>query len=287
MKKRILVVDGMALLFRGFFATSFRGYFMENKDGVPTNGVYQFLRYFLDAVNEFEPSHVICCWDMGSKTFRTEKYDQYKANRDAPPEELIPQFELVKEIVSLFNIPNIGVQNYEADDCIGTLTKKLSLDHEVVVLTGDLDILQLVEPNVEVAIMRKGIGNYEVFKTDNFIEKVGLRPDQIVDLKGLMGDSSDNYPGVRGIGEKTATKLLLEYDNIEEILLNVDKLTKGVRTKLNEDIDMLHLSRKLAEIYCEVPLEYDLDEAIWSYNKEHLAEQFINISMDHFVKTLT
>lgn len=287
MKKRILVVDGMALLFRGFFATSFRGYFMENKDGVPTNGVYQFLRYFLDAVNEFEPSHVICCWDMGSKTFRTEKYDQYKANRDAPPEELIPQFELVKEIVSLFNIPNIGVQNYEADDCIGTLTKKLSLDHEVVVLTGDLDILQLVEPNVEVAIMRKGIGNYEVFKTDNFIEKVGLRPGQIVDLKGLMGDSSDNYPGVRGIGEKTATKLLLEYDNIEEILLNVDKLTKGVRTKLNEDIDMLHLSRKLAEIYCEVPLEYDLDEAIWSYNKEHLAEQFINISMDHFVKTLT
>ena len=120
-KKNVLLVDGMALLFRGFFATSFRGNFMRTSKGIPTNGIYQFMRYFLDAVDTFKPSHVICCWDMGSKTFRTELYEGYKANRDAPPEELIPQFDLVKEVVEAFDMPNIGLVNFEADDCIGTL----------------------------------------------------------------------------------------------------------------------------------------------------------------------
>ena len=218
MKKNIMLVDGMALLFRGYFATAFSGNFMKNSKGIPTNGIFQFLRYFLDAIHTFQPTHVICCWDMGSKTFRTELYDEYKANRTAPPEELVLQFELVKEVVTAFNTPNVGLVNYEADDCIGTLARTYGKDHNVTILTGDLDMLQLVEENIHVAIMRKGIGNYEVFDAHNFHEKKGIFPHQIIDFKGLTGDSADNYPGVKGIGEKTALKLLGEYETIDNIL---------------------------------------------------------------------
>src|SRR5699024_3022667 len=201
----------MALLFRGFYATAFRGNNMKTSDGVPTNGVYQFLRYFLDALDRFRPTHVICCWDMGSQTFRTELYDKYKANRPTPPQELIPQFDLVKEVIEAFNFPNIGLQHFEADDCIGTLATMYANDHDVMILTGDQDILQLVDTHISVIIMKKGIGNYEVFNHDNFYDKKGIAPWQMVDLKALMGDSSDNYPGVKGIGEKTALKLIQEY----------------------------------------------------------------------------
>ncbi|WP_212919757.1 5'-3' exonuclease [Ornithinibacillus bavariensis] len=286
MQQSILLVDGMALLFRGFFATSFRGNFMRNERGVPTNGIYQFLRYLLDAVDTFQPTHVICCWDMGSKTFRTTMYEAYKANRSAPPEELIPQFDLVKEVVDAFEMPNIGIENYEADDCIGTLAKQLSTESEVLILTGDQDILQLVGQGVNVAIMRKGQGNYEVFTMDNFYEKKGLSPKQIIDLKGLMGDTSDNYPGVKGIGEKTAIKLLQEHDTIEGLLENLDKLPKGVQTKIMANMDMLHLSRNLAEIRCDVPIEFNLDEAKWKYNRESVIQRFEELELPNLAKLI-
>lgn len=138
----VMLVDGMALLFRGFYATAFRGNFMKTSDGVPTNGIYQFLRYFFDAVKTFEPTHVVCCWDMGSQTFRTELFADYKANRKEPPEELVPQFDLIKEVVAAFDIPNIGIENVEADDCIGTLSQLFKEENDVLILTGDQDILQ-------------------------------------------------------------------------------------------------------------------------------------------------
>lgn len=269
-KNRILLVDGMALLFRGFFATAFRGNFMKTSKGVPTNGIYQFLRYFLDAESTYEPSHIVCCWDMGSKTFRTEIYPEYKANRDAPPEELIPQFDLVKEVVESFNIPNIGLANYEADDCIGTLAKEYSVSDEVTILTGDRDMLQLVDHNVNVAIMKKGMGNYGLYTMDNFYEKMTVHPYQIIDIKGLMGDSADNYPGVKGIGEKTAFKLIKEYGTIDNLLENMDRLTKGIQKKLTEDADMLHLSRELAEIKCDVPIQCNLESAIRHFEREKI-----------------
>lgn len=273
MQQNILLVDGMALLFRGFFATSIRGNFMKNENGVPTNGVYQFVRYLLDAVNTFQPTHVICCWDMGSKTFRTSMYEDYKGNRSEPPEELIPQFDLVKEVVAAFDMPNIGIENFEADDCIGTLAKQFSNEHQVLILTGDQDILQLVEPGISVAIMRKGQGNYEVFNEENFLEKKGLAPRQIIDLKGLMGDTSDNYPGVKGIGEKTALKLLQENESIDQLLENIDQLPKGVQTKIRSNLDMLHLSRSLAEIRCDVPVTVPLEQATWNYNRENVVKR--------------
>lgn len=274
MSKNILLVDGMALLFRGYFATAFRGNFMKTSEGMPTNGVFQFLRYFLDATNKFTPTHVVCCWDMGSKTFRTELYDGYKGNRPDPPEELVPQFDLVKKVTETFTIPNIGLENYEADDCIGTLATEYGKNHHVIILTGDLDMLQLVDNNVEVAIMRKGQGNYELFNQTNFYEKRGLYPNQVVDFKALTGDSADNYPGVRGIGEKTALKLIQAYGTIENILEHVDQLSKGVQANISNNLDMLHLSRKLAKIKCDIPINCLLEDAVWQYDKDKVEAKF-------------
>lgn len=274
-----MLVDGMALLFRGFFATAFRGNFMKTREGMPTNGVYQFLRYFLDAVNTFQPTHVVCCWDMGSKTFRTEMYAAYKANRDEPPVELIPQFDLAKKVVDSFNMPNIGLENYEADDCIGTLAKMYGADHEVTILTGDQDILQLVDDGIQVAIMKKGQGNYDLFNQANFYEKKGIHPKQIIDLKGLMGDPSDNYPGVKGIGEKTALKLIQEHGTIEDMIANIDTLPKGVQTKIKANMEMLHLSRRLAEIKCDVPITCELEQALWDYDRERIIGTFQSLDL--------
>lgn len=279
----------MALLFRGYFATAFRQQFMFNEQGIPTNGVYQFLRYFLDGINTFEPTHVIACWDMGSKTFRTEIFDEYKANRDAPPEELIPQFDLVKEAVDTFNIPNIGIQNYEADDIIGTLAKRYHGEAEVVIQTGDLDMLQLVDNQIDVAIMRKGLGNYEVFNQMNFLDKKGISPEQIVEFKGLTGDSADNYPGIKGIGEKTALKLLKEYENMDNVLLNIEAHTKGIQSKLKSDINNFNLSKQLAEIKCDLDIKINLDSAQWKFDNNDLNDNLSKLGIRpmnlNFLKT--
>lgn len=277
--KNILLVDGMALLFRGYYATAYRGNFMKRTDGVPTNGVHQFLRYFLDGINTFEPSHVICCWDMGSKTFRTELFEGYKANRSEPPEELIPQFDLVKDVVDIFKIPNIGVINYEADDIIGSIANQYHGDYNIMIQTGDFDMLQLVKENVQVAIMKKGIGNYDVFNEVNFYEKRGLYPSQIVDFKGFTGDSADNYPGVKGIGEKTATKLLQTYGEANNVFKNISQLSKGIQANINENLDMFYLSRELAEIKCDLPVECSLDEAIVQLDPEAIDEQIKNLGI--------
>lgn len=272
MKNKLLLVDGMALLFRGYFATAFSGNFMKREDGIATNGVFQFLQYFLNGINEYEPTHVICCWDMGSQTFRTDMYDAYKANRDEPPAELVPQFSLVKDVVSKFNIPNIGIENYEADDIIGSLAKRFNRDNEIIILTGDLDMLQLVTENVKVAIMRKGIGNYELFHEQNFYDKKGLYPEQIIEFKGFTGDSADNYPGVKGIGEVTATRLLQTYGSFAEIEKNIDKLTPAMKRRIEDNIDMFYMSKQLATIKCDLPINIQLAEANLQFNEEKVIE---------------
>ncbi|WP_066193572.1 MULTISPECIES: 5'-3' exonuclease [Gracilibacillus] len=274
-KSHVLIIDGMALLFRGFFATAFSGNFMVNSKGIPRNGLFGFLNYFTNAVETFAPTHVVCCWDMGSKTFRNELYAGYKANREAPPAELVPQFDLAKDIVTMFQVPNIGEVGYEADDCIGTLAQQLQSDHFVTVVSGDQDLLQLVDDQIQVAIMKKGQGNYDLFNSDNFFEKKGLLPKQIIDLKGLMGDSSDNYPGIKGVGEKTALKLLQEYQSIDNLLANREQLTKGMQKKLEAYQEDLDISRKLAAIYTKVPFQFTMEDALWSTNLSNMEHYLI------------
>ncbi|RKP53958.1 5'-3' exonuclease [Cohnella endophytica] len=282
----ILLVDGMALLFRAYYATSYTGYIRKTSAGLPTNAVYGFIQYFFDAINTFKPTHTICCWDMGKSTFRTEHYDQYKQNRPDAPLELIPQFDLVKEVVAEMGIQNVGIVGYEADDCIGTLSRRFGEHSNVVILTGDHDMLQLVTDKVKVAIMKKGKLNYAVYDLELLLSDKQLTPPQVIDMKGLMGDVSDNYPGVKGIGEKTALKLLQDYGSIEGILSNLESLTKGIRTKIENDIDMLHLSRSLATIKLDVPVECELANCLWKLSRASAIRKFEELEFGGLTKLL-
>ncbi|MEH7117113.1 5'-3' exonuclease [Neobacillus vireti] len=260
-KPSLMLVDGMALLFRAFYATAVTGQFMINSKGIPTNGIHGFVKHLFTAVASFKPTHLAVCWDMGSKTFRTEIFADYKGNRGEAPIELIPQFDLVKEVVESFDIPNIGLTGYEADDCIGTIAQQMKGLANISILTGDQDILQLLDEDISVILLKKGYGNYLLHTPQTFFEEKGIMPKQMIDLKALMGDPSDNYPGVKGIGEKTALKLLKEFDHVEGIISNLDRLSKSHKSKIEQDLDMLHLSRTLAEIKCDVPVTCQLDQA--------------------------
>jgi 5'-3' exonuclease len=266
-ENHLLIVDGMALLFRSFYATSVYGQFMINSKGIPTNAVNGLLKHLIAAIEYAKPSHVVCCWDMGSKTYRNELFSNYKANRPEAPVELIPQFDLAKKVVEGLDIPNLGIEGYEADDCIGTLTKKFESDMNISILTGDKDILQLLNDNVSVMIFQKGIGNYKHFTKQSFIEEFEIEPQMLIDVKALMGDSSDNYPGVKGIGEKTAYKLINQYKSIDQLLESLHELTKGQKTKIENDLEMLHLSRQLAEINCQAPLECIIEDTLLTVNE--------------------
>lgn len=255
MMNRVLLVDGMALLFRHFYATSLHNQFMYNSKGIPTNGVQGFVRHIFSAIHDIAPSHVAVCWDMGQETFRNQMYASYKQNRPAPPNELIPQFDYVKEIATQFGFVNIGVVNYEADDVIGSLAQTYSDQNEVFIITGDKDILQCINPNVEVWLTKKGFNIYNRYTLERFLEDYGITPKQFIDVKAFMGDTADGYPGVKGIGEKTALKLIKEHQSVEGVLSNISKLTQGQQTKINSHIDDLKLSKQLAEIYTNVPLD--------------------------------
>ncbi|MDQ0228827.1 5'-3' exonuclease [Metabacillus malikii] len=267
-ENHLLIVDGMALLFRSFFATSVYGHYMVNSKGIPTNAVNGLLKHLFAAIEYVKPSHVVVCWDMGSKTYRNELFQEYKSNRPEAPLEMQPQFQLAKEAITALDIPNIGLEGYEADDCIGTLTKKFADETKMTIITGDRDILQLLNDQVDVLIFQKGIGNYKHYKQNVFVEEFGIDPQMLIDVKALMGDSSDNYPGVKGIGEKTAYKLIGQYKSIQSLLENLTELTKGQKAKIENDLEMLHLSRQLAEINCKVPVECSLHEMKLSIDEE-------------------
>ena len=278
----LMLIDGMALLFRAFFATSVTGQYMFNSKGIPTNAIHGFVKHFFTALEHFNPSHVAVCWDMGSTTFRTDMYAGYKANRQEAPLELLPQFELVKEVVESFDVPNIGAVGFEADDCIGTIAKNMKDQANVMILTGDQDILQLLDDHISVVLLKKGYGNYHVHTPTSFQEEKGISAQQMIDLKALMGDTSDNYPGVKGIGEKTALKLLQAHQDIEGILANLSLLTKGQRTKIETDLEMLHLCRQLAEIKCDVPVECLLENSLLEIDPSKAKAKFAELEFKHF-----
>ncbi|WP_042337928.1 5'-3' exonuclease [Bacillus andreraoultii] len=284
---KLLLIDGMALLFRSFYATSYTGQFMYNDEGIPTNGVNGFLRHLFTAVNHFQPTHVAVCWDMGKKTFRNELYPDYKGNRPAPPSELIPQFDLAKEVTGAFSIPNIGVPGFEADDCLGTIASEMKNKAEVVIVTGDHDILQILDNHISVALLKKGIGHYDVETKESFIEEHGYHPQQFIDVKGLTGDTSDFYPGVRGIGPKTAERLIRDFHSVENILDSLHMLTPGQRKKIEKDRDSLILSKILAEIKLDVPLEFNIEDARISFFSEDLEDNLRRLDIKGMSRILT
>jgi 5'-3' exonuclease len=285
--KHLMIVDGMALLFRSFFATSVNNYFMINSKGIPTNALYGFVKHFFSAKDYFNPTHIICCWDMEGQTHRSKIFPEYKANRAEAPLELLPQFSLVKDLVSSLGIPNIGIKGYEADDCIGTIVKEMSNETKITIVTGDKDLLQLINDNTSVAILKKGIGNYGLFSMDTFIEEYGILPSQFSDVKALMGDASDNYNGIKGIGEKTALKLIKEFNSIDGLLDNLDKITKTQKSKIEKDLESLEVSRILAKIHSEVPLEYNLEHSEINIDKSKALKMFEDLEFRGLEKIIS
>lgn len=254
MTNKTLVIDGMALLFRHFYATSFRNQFMYNNKEIPTNGIQGMIRHTFKLVELTRPENLVVTWDMGRETVRNEWYEDYKANRMAPPEEMIPQFDYVKEIIHDMGIYQLGIHGYEADDIIGTLADNYD---DLLIVSGDRDLLQLLGGTNEIWLTKKGFTEYKHYTEHAFREEYAITPSQFIDVKALMGDAGDGYFGVKGIGEKTALKLIREYGSIENLIQNIDSLSKGIRTKILDDMSSLQMSYRLAKIITDVEFSHD------------------------------
>ena len=259
MEKTIMLIDGNSLMYRAFYAMSP----VLNDKGIYTNAVYGFINMLLKATEDYTPSHIAVAFDMHGKTFRNDLYDDYKANRSETPQELRPQFDLIKDVLASMEIQIIELPKYEADDILGTMSKMAKKEgYKTLIVTGDRDILQLINEDVNVYMTVKGISQVQIFDTAKVNEKYTLLPGQIIDMKGLMGDSSDNIPGVKGVGEKTAIKLLSEYQSLEGVYDNIDKIKGKLKEKLENDKDMAFVSKELATIKMDLELDIDLDNCI-------------------------
>lgn len=251
MKNRFLIIDGSSLLYRAFYALPP----MHNGAGLQTNAVYGLTTMLLRLIEQYEPHHMAVAFDKGKITFRNKIYEEYKGTRQATPPELSPQFAAARKLLEALGIAVLEEAGYEADDIIGTLAREASQNEEVLIVTGDRDALQLVNKQVQVLLTRKGITEVEVFNEEQVQEKYQVTPEQIIDLKGLMGDKSDNIPGIPGIGEKTAVKLLSQFGSVETLLAQVEQV-KGVKLqeKIKQNSHLAELSKQLATIDCAVPL---------------------------------
>ena len=271
--KKIVLVDGNNLLFRSYYATAYSGNFMRNADGFPTNGLYGFVNMINKIISEENPEYMVVAFDIG-KTFRHEKYSEYKGGRDETPNDLKVQFPYAKKILSAMGIMYLEKEGYEADDIIGTIASEVDKNDEFIglIVSSDKDLLQLISNDIEVKLLKTK--DYIRMNHDTFVETYGIEPIRMIDLKGLMGDSSDNIPGVKGIGEKTALKLLQEYGTVENLYNNIDKLKGATKVKLEEGRKSAFDSKEIATIYRKVPLEIKLEDTKYLKN---ISQELIDI----------
>ena len=257
--EKVILIDGNNILFRSYYATAYNGNTMKNSKGFPTNALYGLVNMMNKIIAEENPTHIMVAFDKG-KTFRHDKYETYKDGRSETPDELKLQFPKAKELVEAMGINYFEIDNYEADDIIGTFAKKCNNNPEfnAVIISSDKDLLQLITDEVEVKLLKQ-VGNIRMTK-EEFINTYGIEPPRMVDLKALMGDSSDNIPGVKGIGEKTAISLLKEYGTLDNLYNNIDTVKGKVKDKLIADKDSAYMSFDLATIYTDVPIDTDFEK---------------------------
>lgn len=257
--KKVVLVDGNNLMFRSYFATLYSGSTLRNKKGFPTNAIYGFVNMINKIISEEKPMYMAVAFDIG-KTFRHEKYDYYKGKRDNTPDELKEQFPIAKQILTAMNIKYFELQGYEADDIIGTFSKKCEQDDDfkALIVSSDKDLLQLITDQTEVKLLKTK--DYIRMDYKTFYDTYGIEPIKMIDLKALMGDASDNIPGVKGIGEKTALKLLTTYGSLSSIYEHIDEIKGSVKDKLIQDKDNAYMSYDIATIYKDVPLNVELEE---------------------------
>jgi len=269
----MIAIDGNSLLHRAFYAMPL----LSNKKGVYTNAIFGFMNMLIRLKKDYEPCSLILAFDRKAPTFRHKAYKDYKATRQKAPEELVPQFDLIKDLARLLEIPTYELDGYEADDILGSLAKVADDNKQpLMIVTGDKDELQLVSDYTSVLLTIRGISETKRYDKQLLMDEYGLTPEQFVDMKGLMGDSSDNIPGVKGIGQKTAIKLLKEYGSLENVLDNIDNLS-GKKLKENLTIYRHHalLSKDLATIRRDVPLEFNLPNQPYDYPSSSGLKQFL------------
>ena len=258
---RLILIDAHSLIYRAFFALPP----MSTSDGRVTNAVYGFTS-MLAIVLASRPEYAIAAFDLGKPTFRSQEYVEYKAGRRAMPDDLRPQIEMVRDVLGAFSIPIYGVEGFEADDVIGTLARIADeRGHAVTIVSGDLDCLQLVTESVDALVPRRGITDTFVYGPDQVRQRYGFEPPQLIDFKALRGDTSDNIPGVPGVGDKTAAKLVQDYGTVEALLEKVDQLPEGrLKKSLQENADRVRLGKRMVTIVRDVPVELELDKARWT-----------------------
>ncbi len=258
---RVVLIDAHSLIYRAFFALPP----MSTSDGQVTNAVYGFTS-MLAIVLASRPEYAIGAFDVGGQTFRSKEYKEYKAGRRAMPDDLRPQIEKVRELLEAFSIPIYGIEGFEADDLIGTLSRLAEeRGHAVTIVSGDLDCLQLVTESVEALVPRRGITDTFLYGPDQVRQRYGFEPPQLIDFKALRGDTSDNIPGVPGVGDKTAAKLVQDFGTIEALLERVDELPEGrLKTSLKANAEQVRLGKRMVTIVRDVPMELDLEKARWT-----------------------
>ena len=262
---KLLLIDGNSVLFRGYYATCY-GNIMKTSKGVYTNGIYAFANMLNKAIKTMQPDYCVVAFDKAKHTFRHDIAPDYKGGRKETPEELVMQFPLVREMLEAYNIPYLEYDTIEADDIIGSLAKKY--DFETSILSSDRDMLQLIDDKTNVLVMRKGMSDIARMDEKALKEEYGLKPYQIIDYKGLAGDKSDNIKGVEGVGDKTAIRLLNDFDTCEGIYENIDKVKGKLQEKLIQGRDSCFLSKTLATIKTDVNIDHDLDEFKLNINEE-------------------
>lgn len=277
MENKLAIIDGSSLLYRAFYALPPT---MTSPDGVPTNAVYGFLRMLLSLYRELDPAYVAVTFDKDRQTFRMEMYDGYKATRKPAPAELVPQFDLILEVMHVMGVAVYSLSGYEGDDVLGTLSARYEKELPVAIVTGDRDALQLASDRTTVYLTQKGISSMSEMTPKAVEEKYGITPSQVIDMKALMGDTADNIPGVPGIGEKTALKLLTQCKTLDNLYAHVDEIKGAQGKKLAAGKDMAYLSYKLAAIKRDVPMETTLEEMAQPVHISEMKELFSRLGIN-------
>jgi len=278
---KLVLIDGNAILHRAYHAMPP----LTTKKGEPVGAVHGFISMLLRVIQDLKPTHIAVAFDRKEPTFRHEEYEPYQAHRPEMDKDLVPQFDKAKEVVKTFGIPIYDKVGFEADDVIGTLAKQAEKKvEEVIIVTGDRDILQLVSDRTKVYLPIRGLSEAKLMGEKEVVEKMGVEPSQIDDYKALVGDPSDNYPGVPGIGPKTAAKLLSEYRTLKDIYQNLEKIPAPIAAKLEKGRELAKISQRLAEIVTDVPVKLDLKDADdWGVDRKEVLDLFARFGF----KTLT
>lgn len=270
--QKLVLIDGNAILHRAFHAIPP----LNNKDGIPTNAVYGFFSMLFKIIGDLKPEYLIVCFDKKAPTFRKQMYVGYQAKRPTMSDDLVPQIKLVHKALDKAKIQHFEVDGYEADDLIGTIAKvAVKKNTQVIILSGDRDLLQLVNSHVLMLAPVTGITKMILFDEVKVKEKYGLNPSQIIDYKALVGDASDNYPGVSGIGPKTASGLLQKYETFENLYKHISELPENIALKLATDAEQAALAKKLATILKDAPIKLELEKSVLSKIDEEALKKYL------------